>query len=108
MAIYSLSAQTSIGMRKLYEVTDIAEIVAWLHELIAGVKVAKVGASGEEKKGEREAAPPSPPNSEQPDDDHGSDSEGDSDGEFLSDYESDDEDSLGTPGLAPFRCEDDK
>ena len=32
-------------MRKLYEVTDIAEIVAWLHELIAGIKVAKAGAA---------------------------------------------------------------
>ena len=31
-------------MRKLYEVTDIAEIVSWLHELIAGVKVARSNA----------------------------------------------------------------
>ena len=76
----------SIGMRKLYEVTDIAEIIAWLHELIAGIKVAKVGAA--DGKADRKNSGSKAPAAASDDDDSDSDSN-DSD---CSDSESDDED----------------
>ena len=60
-------------MRKLYEITDIAEIVAWLHELVAGVKVAKVAGAADRK------APSSGPAAAPRPDDTDSDTSDDSD-----------------------------
>jgi hypothetical protein len=57
-----LGSQVSIGLRNLYEVTQIEEIINWLHELIAGVHVIKTGekkekADSDNDSGKRSIAP---------------------------------------------------
>lgn len=47
--------QHSIGLRNLYEVTQIEEIINWLHELIAGVHVIKSGSNATNTDGKQQA-----------------------------------------------------
>ncbi len=51
-----LCVQHSIGLRNLYEVTQIDEIINWIHELIAGVNVIKTGEKKADGKGAARAA----------------------------------------------------
>ena len=39
MSMHGRSEEMSIGIRKLYEVTQMDDVITWLHEVMTGVRV---------------------------------------------------------------------